>query len=49
VQDDSLSLDRIDNLLGYTETNIQLVSQFANRARGVLSVEEARKRLVQFN
>ncbi|RVG27128.1 hypothetical protein [Sinorhizobium meliloti] len=48
VQDDRVSLDRIDNLVGYTETNVQLVTQFANRARGILPVEEARRRLVQF-
>jgi hypothetical protein len=49
IQDDRLSLDRIDNSIGYAEGNIQLVTQFANRARGTLSVEQARMRLVQFN
>ncbi|WP_265519231.1 hypothetical protein [Nitratireductor luteus] len=49
AQDDRVSLDRIDNRLGYCEGNIQLVTQFANRARGTQSVDEARSRLVQFN
>lgn len=48
IADDRMSLDRIDNSVGYTEGNIQLVTQFANRARGTLSVDEARMRLVQF-
>ncbi len=48
MQDDRVSLDRLENTLGYSEGNIQLVTQFANRARGMLSVEEARRRLVQF-
>ncbi|MEP3465369.1 MAG: hypothetical protein ABJN65_05025, partial [Parasphingorhabdus sp.] len=47
-QDDRVSLDRIDNSIGYAEGNVQLVSQFANRARGTLTILEARKRLVQF-
>jgi len=49
IQEDFVSLDRKDNAQGYNETNVQLVTQFANRARGTLSVDEARKRLVQFN
>ncbi|MCQ1855639.1 hypothetical protein [Neorhizobium galegae] len=49
VQDDRVSLDRIDNLQGYADVNVQLVTQFANRARGTLPVNEARKRLVQFD
>ena len=49
LQDDRVSIDRIDNRLGYSEDNIQLVTQFANRARGTLSISEARRRLVQFN
>ncbi len=48
LQEDRISLDRIDNSLGYATGNVQLVTQFANRARGTLSVEEARKRLVQY-
>ena len=45
--EDRVSLDRIDNLIGYAANNVQLVTQFANRARGTLSVDEARQRLVQ--
>lgn len=48
-QADRVSLDRIDNSIGYAEGNVQLVTQFANRARGTLSIEGARRRLVQFN
>lgn len=48
VQDDRCSLDRIDNSRGYAIGNVQLVTQFANRARGTLSCEDARRRLVQF-
>lgn len=48
VQDDRVSLDRIDNLRGYASDNVQLVTQFANRARGTLSCDEARRRLRQF-
>jgi hypothetical protein len=47
VQDDRVSLDRIDNLRGYASDNVQLVTQFANRARGTLSCDEARRRLRQ--
>lgn len=47
VQADRVSLDRIDNAIGYADGNIQLTTQFANRARGELSVEEAKNRLVQ--
>lgn len=47
VQDDRMSIDRIDNSIGYNSGNIQLTTQFANRARGTLSIEEAKKRLVQ--
>jgi hypothetical protein len=46
-QEDRISLDRIDNSIGYAADNVQLVTQFANRARGTLSVDEARHRLVQ--
>ena len=46
-QDDKVSLDRIDNSKGYSSDNIQLTTQFANRARGTLSVTEAKRRLVQ--
>lgn len=49
LQDDRVSIDRIDNRFGYSEDNIQLVTQFANRARGTLSISEARRRLVQFD
>lgn len=49
LQDDRVSLDRIDNSIGYADGNVQLVTQFANRARGTLSIEEARNRLVQFH
>ena len=45
---DGASIDRIDNRLGYFPKNLQLVTKFANRARGSMSVEEARRRLVQF-
>ncbi|OAN75464.1 hypothetical protein A8B81_16600 [Sulfitobacter pontiacus] len=48
VQDDRMSLDRIDNSHGYYDGNVQLVTQFANRARGQLSIEEARRRLTQY-
>lgn len=48
-QDDRVSLDRIDNTNGYADGNVQLVTQFANRARGTLDSEEARRRLVQFS
>lgn len=47
IQDNQVSIDRIDNSKGYFKENIQLVTQFANRARGTLSIEDARKRLVQ--
>lgn len=33
IQDDRMSLDRIDNSRGYYDRNVQLVTQFANRAR----------------
>ena len=46
-QEDRVSLDRIDNSIGYAEGNIQLVTQFANRARGTMPIADARKRLVQ--
>ncbi len=48
VQDDRMSLDRIDNALGYYDGNVQLVTQFANRARGQMSIQEARRRLIQY-
>ena len=48
VQDDRMSLDRIDNSHGYYDGNVQLVTQFANRARGQMSIEEARRRLIQY-
>lgn len=48
IQDDRISLDRIDNSRGYYDGNVQLVTQFANRARGQMSIEEARRRLIQF-
>jgi hypothetical protein len=48
-QHDRVSLDRIDNSLGYSEGNVQLVTQFANRARGTTPIGEARSRLVQFD
>jgi hypothetical protein len=44
---DGASIDRIDNTLGYFPKNLQLVTKFANRARGNMPVEEARRRLVQ--
>jgi len=47
-QEDRVSLDRIDNSIGYAECNVQLTTQFANRARGTLAIDEVRKRLVQF-
>lgn len=49
VQDDRMSLDRIDNSHGYYDGNVQLVTQFANRARGQMSIEEARRRLIQYD
>ena len=36
----SASIDRIDNLKGYTLDNIQLVHKSVNMARGTLSVSE---------
>lgn len=48
IKEDCVSLDRIDNAIGYAEGNVQLVTQFANRARGTLPVAEARLRLSQF-
>jgi hypothetical protein len=45
---DRVSPDRIDNSLGYADNNLQLVTQFANRARGTMPVNEARSRLVQY-
>ncbi|MBP0483639.1 hypothetical protein [Sagittula salina] len=48
IQDDRMSLDRIDNSLGYYDGNVQLVTQFANRARGQMSIQEAQSRLVQY-
>lgn len=48
IQDDRMSLDRIDNSQGYYDGNVQLVTQFANRARGQMSIEEARRRLIQY-
>jgi hypothetical protein len=38
--DHSASIDRIDNLKGYTLDNIQLVHKSVNMARGTLSVSE---------
>lgn len=49
LQDDRVSLDRIDNSRGYASDNVQLVTQFANRARGTLSCEQAKQRLKQFH
>lgn len=48
IQEDRVSLDRIENSIGYAEGNIQLVTQFANRARGTMAIEKARQRLVQY-
>jgi len=48
IQDDRMSLDRIDNSRGYYDGNVQLVTQFANRARGQMSIQEARCRLTQY-
>ncbi|UWR45388.1 hypothetical protein [Phaeobacter inhibens] len=48
IQDDRMSLDRIDNSFGYYDGNVQLVTQFANRARGQMSIQEARRRLIQY-
>lgn len=48
-QEDRVSLDRIENSIGYAKCNIQLVTQFANRARGTMTIEEAKKRLVQYD
>lgn len=45
---DRVSLDRIDCERGYAEGNVQLVTVFANRARGTIEVNEARRRLVQW-
>lgn len=49
IHDDRISLDRIDNDKGYSANNIQLVTQFANRARGTLSSKDAKNRLVQWS
>jgi hypothetical protein len=38
--DHTASLDRIDNDLGYTEDNVQLVHKRINMMRGTLSVDE---------
>lgn len=46
---DALSLDRIDNLLGYSSGNVHLTTVFANRARGTMELEEARSRLRQYS
>jgi hypothetical protein len=46
---DRVSLDRIDCDRGYADGNVQLVTVFANRARGTLDVSEARCRLVQWD
>lgn len=48
IQEDRVSLDRINNGLGYAQGNVQLVTQFANRARGTLPIEDARIRLAQY-
>lgn len=47
VQDDSYSIDRIDNTLGYVSGNLQVISYKANRAKNNLTEEEL-KRLVIF-
>lgn len=39
-KDITASIDRIDNSIGYTESNIQLVHKKINMMRGVLTVEE---------
>ena len=38
--DHTASIDRIDNSIGYTLDNIQLVHKTVNMARGTLSVDE---------
>ncbi len=48
IRDDRVSIDRINNSYGYYAENIQLVTQFANRARGTLDIAEAKKRLKQY-
>lgn len=45
--DDSYSFDRIDNSIGYTVDNIQVLSLKANRAKNNLSLKEL-KLLAQF-
>lgn len=45
---DRVSLDRLNNERGYAEGNVHLTTVFANRARGTLTVDEARARLIQW-
>jgi hypothetical protein len=42
-QDDSYSIDRKDNSIGYTIDNIEVISYKANRAKNNLSEEELSK------
>lgn len=45
---DRVSLDRLNNEGGYAEGNVHLTTVFANRARGTLTIDEARARLIQW-
>lgn len=43
VNDNSPTLDRVDNTLGYTRDNVVVISWRANRLKGTANAEELRK------
>lgn len=49
VQDDSYSIDRIDNTLGYVSGNLQVISYKANRAKNNLTEEELKRLAIFIN
>lgn len=49
IKDDSFSIDRIDNELGYIAGNLQVISYRANRAKNNLSLSELKKFAIYFS